>query len=116
MEADGRRRCWIGEDAWILNLEPITIGSDVCVSQGAFLCTGSHDRRSPTFEFDNGPITIESGAWVAAKAVVLRGVTVHSGAVVGAGAVVSADVPAEATVLAGVDTRPARIPTSQRVE
>ena len=59
--------CWIGEDAWLLNLEPITIGSDVCISQGAFLCTGSHNRRSPTFEFDNGPITIESGAWVAAQ-------------------------------------------------
>ena len=25
---------WIGEDTWILNLEPVTIGSDVCVSQG----------------------------------------------------------------------------------
>ncbi len=41
---------WIGERAWILNLEPVTIGDDVCVSQGVFLCTGSHDRRSPTFE------------------------------------------------------------------
>ena len=25
---------WIGVGAWLLNLEPITIGSDVCVSQG----------------------------------------------------------------------------------
>ena len=32
---------WIGEDAWIINLEPVVIGSDVCVSQGAMLCTGS---------------------------------------------------------------------------
>ncbi len=91
---------WIGEDSWLLNLEPITIGSDVCVSQGAFLCTGSHDRRSPTFEFDNGPIIIHDGAWIAAKAIVLRGTTVHSGAVVGAGAVASKDVDAGTARLA----------------
>ena len=37
---------WIGEEAWILNLEPVTIGSDTCISQAVLLCTGSHDRRS----------------------------------------------------------------------
>ena len=91
---------WIGEDVWLLNLEPITIGSDVCLSQGAFLCTGSHDARSPSFEYDNGPITVEDGAWVAAQALVLRGVTVGRAAVVGARAVVTRDVPAEARVKA----------------
>ncbi|WP_066909988.1 DapH/DapD/GlmU-related protein [Millisia brevis] len=91
---------WIGEDTWILNLEPVTIGSDVCISQAVLLCTGSHDRRSPTFEFDNAPIVIEDGAWVAARATVLRGVTVGTDAVVGATALVTADVPAGTTVLA----------------
>jgi putative colanic acid biosynthesis acetyltransferase WcaF len=103
---------WIGEDAWILNLEPVSIGSNVCLSQGAFLCTGSHQRRSPTFEFDNAPITLEDGSWVAARAVVLRGVTVHAGAVVGAGAVAVADVAPDATVLASAETRPGRITTT----
>ena len=50
---------WIGEGAYLLNLEPITIGRNVCISQQVMLCTGSHDRRSPTFEYDNGPITVE---------------------------------------------------------
>lgn len=86
--------CWIGEDVWLLNLEPISIGRDVCLSQGALLCTGGHDRRSPTFEYDNGPIFIGDGAWVAARAMVLRGVTVEAAAVVGAGSVVREDVPA----------------------
>lgn len=53
---------WIGEGAWFLNLEPVTIGSNVCISQEALLCTGSHQRSSPTLEFDNGPIHVEDGA------------------------------------------------------
>ena len=89
---------WIGEGAWLLNLEPITIGHNVCISQEAFLCTGSHDRHSPTFEYDNGPISIEDGVWVGARATVLRGVTVGEGAVVGACALVSRDVPAGSVV------------------
>jgi putative colanic acid biosynthesis acetyltransferase WcaF len=80
--------CWIGEGAWILNLEPVVLGNDVCISQEALLCTGSHDRHSPTFEFDNGPIVIGDGAWVAARATVLRGVTMAQGSVAGANSVV----------------------------
>lgn len=91
---------WIGEGAWLLNLEPITIGRDVCLSQEAFLCTGSHDRRSPTFEFDNAPIVVGDRAWVGARATVLRGVTVGAGATVGAAALVTRDVPLGETVLA----------------
>lgn len=91
---------WIGEGAWILNLEPVSIGSNVCISQDAFLCTGSHDIRSVTFEFDNAPIDIQDGAWIAARATVLRGVAIGEGAVVGATALVTSDVPAGSTVLA----------------
>ena len=89
---------WIGAGAWLLNLEPIRIGSNVCVSQAAFLCTGSHDRRSPTFEFDNGPITVGDGVWLAARSTVLRGVVVGEGATICACAVVDRDVPSGATV------------------
>jgi len=83
---------WIGEGAWLLNLEPIEIGANVCISQDSFLCTGSHDRTSPTFEFDNGPITIRDGAWIAARTIILRGVTVGEGATIGAGVTLSKDV------------------------
>ena len=83
---------WIGEGAWLLNLEPITIGKNVCISQDAFICTGSHDRRSATFEFDNAPILVEDGAWIAARATVLRGTRVGAGVTVGAGQVVSGGV------------------------
>lgn len=91
---------WIGESVWILNLEPVVIGSNTCISQDVFLCTGSHDRRSPTFEFDNGPIVIGDSVWIAARATVLRGVHVADGATVGATALVTSDVPEAATMLA----------------
>ena len=97
---------WIGERVWILNLEPVTVGADVCVSQDVLLCTGSHDHRSPTFEFDNAPIRIEDGAWVAARATVLRGVTVGADSIVGAAALVVSDVGPGTTVLAPVAQQP----------
>jgi len=91
---------WIGEGTHLLNLEPITIGTDVCISQHAFLCTGSHDRSSPSFEYDNAPIVVEDGTWVAARATVLRGVRIGADAVIGATALVTRDVPPGAVVLA----------------
>jgi putative colanic acid biosynthesis acetyltransferase WcaF len=92
---------WIGEGAWLLNLEPIHIGSDVCISQEAFLCTGSHDRDSPSFEYDNGPITIGDESWIGAQALILRGVRVGRGAVVGARSTITRDISEHATVRAG---------------
>lgn len=83
---------WIGVGAWLLNLEPIEIGSNVCISQGVVLCTGSHEADDPAFEFDNAPIQVRDGAWVALRATVLRGVTIGEGAVVGATALVARDV------------------------
>lgn len=91
---------WIGEDAWILNLENVHIGSNTCVSQGVLLCTGSHDRRSRTFEFDNAEIVIGDSVWIAARATVLRGVHIGDGSTVGATAIVTEDVPVGATALA----------------
>ncbi|MDO5684283.1 MAG: DapH/DapD/GlmU-related protein [Propionibacteriaceae bacterium] len=96
--------CWIGVDAWILNLEPVTIGDNVCISQQALLCTGSHQRRSRTFEFDNGPITVGARAWIATRATVLRGVSIGPNALIAAGAVVSEDVSPGAIVRAPEST------------
>lgn len=93
---------WIGEGAWLLNLEPVTIGDNTCLSQDVFICTGSHQFDSPTFEFDNAAIVIGARTWVAARAMVLRGVTIGDDVLVGAGALVAHDVPAATRVLAPV--------------
>jgi putative colanic acid biosynthesis acetyltransferase WcaF len=86
---------WIGEGAWLLNLEEIHIGSNVCISQDALICTGSHDRHSPSFEFDNAPICIEDECWIATRAVVLRGVRIGRGQTVRAGEVLASSIPQE---------------------
>lgn len=85
---------WIGEDVGILSLAQVTIGSNVCISQRAYLCTGSHDHRREDFKLVTKPITISDGCWVAAMAFIGPGVTVGAGAVVAAGAVVMRDVGA----------------------
>jgi putative colanic acid biosynthesis acetyltransferase WcaF len=85
--------CWIGEGVRLLNLEPITLGHQVCLSQEAVLCTGSHRRRDPAFAYDNAPIVVGDGAWVALRALVLRGAVVPADGLVPAGAVVGRPVP-----------------------
>lgn len=89
---------WIGTDVELYNLATITLGSDVCISQYSYVCTGSHDRNSPTFEFDNGPIVIEDGVWLCARSTVLRGVTIGANSVIAATALVTRDVPPDSIV------------------
>jgi putative colanic acid biosynthesis acetyltransferase WcaF len=85
--------CWIGEDVWIDNLAAVRIANDVCLSQAVYLCTGSHDHRNVTFDLIVKPIVIEEQAWIAARSMVLQGVTIGRGAVVAAGSLVTGDVP-----------------------
>lgn len=85
--------CWLGEDAWLDNLAPITLGDRVCLSQGAYLCTGNHDFRSLGFELRIAPITIGDDAWIAARSVLAPGTQIGTGAVVGLAAVVAGLVP-----------------------
>jgi putative colanic acid biosynthesis acetyltransferase WcaF len=84
--------CWIGEDVWIDNLTQVSIGSHVCVSQGAYLCTGNHDWSKPNLKLFTSPIVLERGCWVGAKTVVGPGVTVREGAVLTAGSVATKDL------------------------
>lgn len=91
---------WVGEGSWLYNVADLTIGSDVCVSQEVFLCTGSHDPTTIDFAVRNTPIVVQDGVWIGAQAQVLSGVTVGEGATIGLGATVSKDVPAGTVVVA----------------
>lgn len=74
------------------NVNVIKLESNVTVSQGAYLCTASHNIYSRNHELITAPIVIKSQAWIAADAFVGMGVTIGEGAVVGARAAVFKDV------------------------
>ena len=82
----------LASDVDCYNVAPITIGANSTVSQGAYLCTASHDITDPLNPLVTKPIVIEDQAWVAAGAFVGMGVTIGQGAVVGARAAVFKDV------------------------
>ena len=83
---------WLGEEVFILNLASVAIESNVCVSQRAFLCTGSHDYTSSAFDLITKPIGVERGAWIGANAFVSPDVTVGTHAVLTAGSVATKDL------------------------
>lgn len=74
------------------NVDIIKLGKGVTISQGAYLCTASHDVTNRQHTLITAPIVIEDHAWVAADAFVGMGVTIGEGAVVGARAAVFKDV------------------------
>jgi putative colanic acid biosynthesis acetyltransferase WcaF len=86
--------CWFGVDAWLYNQTSLYIGSNVCISQGAFLTTGSHDV-SDNMDLRVAPIVIEDGVWITSKCVVQMGVTIGRSAVVTPMSVVHRSLEAE---------------------
>jgi len=85
---------WIGENVWLDSLVMITIGSNVCISQGATLLTGSHNYKKSSFDLITGSIVLEDGVWIGAGAIVNQGVTAHSHAVLTSGSVATKNLEA----------------------
>ncbi|MDB5200749.1 MAG: colanic acid biosynthesis acetyltransferase WcaF [Ferruginibacter sp.] len=79
--------CWIGEHVWIDNLGLVTLGNNVCLSQGALLLSGNHDFTKTGFDLRVSKIELEDGVWIGAKAVVCGGVIAGSHAVLSVGSV-----------------------------
>jgi putative colanic acid biosynthesis acetyltransferase WcaF len=85
---------WIGEEVWIDNLSLVTIGSNVTLSQGTLLLTGSHDHTKTTFDFISFPIILEDGVWIGARAVVFGGVTCGTHSILGIASVAEKNMAA----------------------
>lgn len=79
--------CWIGEGVWIDNIDNVSIGNNVCLSQGALLLTGNHDYKKTSMPYKNSPIVIKDGAWIGAKSVVCSGVTIEENAILTVGSI-----------------------------
>jgi putative colanic acid biosynthesis acetyltransferase WcaF len=86
--------CWIGEQVWIDNLTTVRLGSDVCLSQGVYLCTGNHDWSDPAFGLRVSGIEIKDGGWAGAKSILMPGSGLGEAAICAAGSVVSGTISA----------------------
>ena len=83
---------WIGEKVWIDNLGKVTLGNNVCLSQGALLLTGNHNYKKQFFDLIIGTITLEDGVWIGANATVCPGVTCKQCAVLSVASVATTDL------------------------
>jgi putative colanic acid biosynthesis acetyltransferase WcaF len=73
---------WIGEGVWIDNLACVNIGDNVCISQGVFICAGSHDWSRIGFDLITRDIKISDQVWIGAKSSVVLGTEIGEGTVV----------------------------------
>jgi putative colanic acid biosynthesis acetyltransferase WcaF len=84
---------WVGDEVVLYSYGPIEIGHDSVISQRSYLCTGSHDYSTPTFDIWAKRIVVEPEAWIGTDVYVGPGVTIGRGAVVGARSSVHRDLP-----------------------
>jgi acetyltransferase-like isoleucine patch superfamily enzyme len=97
------RNVFVNHGCTAMDFGGIDIGDDVLIGPNVHLISSGHPldpaiRRS---HITTAPVRIGRGAWIAAGAMVLQGVTVGHDAVAAAGAVVTKDVPPR-TLVAGV--------------
>ena len=83
---------WIGQRVWLDNLDQLTIGNNVVISQGAMIIQGSHDYKKIDYPTFSKPVLLEDGSWVGAGAMVMLGVTLRSHSVLSAGSVATKDL------------------------
>ncbi|QNL51718.1 putative colanic acid biosynthesis acetyltransferase [Olivibacter sp. SDN3] len=92
--------CGVANGVELYSQDLITIGYRAIISQGSYLCTGSHDYTKAGHPLFTKPIVVGDRAWVASYCFVHPGVTIGEGSVIGARAVVVKDMP-KWTVCAG---------------
>ncbi len=95
----------LGEDVFVYSLGKVRIGQSVTLSYRAHVCAGTHDLRDPTLPLLKPPVAIEDGVFVGTEAFIGPGVTVERGAIVGARAVVVKHV-GPLSIVAGNPARP----------
>ena len=89
-------RCYFELEDEIRIGNHVSVGHEVMFLTRGF-DTGSSARRAGAPK--PAPITIEDGAWLGARSVIMPGVRIGAGAVVGASVVVTEDVPEHTLVM-----------------
>jgi len=85
---------WIGEGVWIDNLTKVIVGSNVCISQGAFILTGNHNYLLTSFDLIVKEVILEDGVWLGAKSIVCPGTVCETHSVLSVGSVATVNLKA----------------------
>ena len=83
---------WIGEQVWIDNLGLVRIHDNVCISQGAYILTGSHNYSKSSFDLIVKPVELKEGCWIGAKSIVCPGVVCNRLSVLTVGSVATSNL------------------------
>ena len=83
---------WIGEGSWIDNIGKVYIGDNVCISQGVFFETGSHNFKSDKFDLIVGKISIGNNVWIGCKCIILAGAMIKDNSIVYGGRILKGEV------------------------
>jgi maltose O-acetyltransferase len=91
----------LGQDCRVTG--PLIIGNDVMMGPDVMIFTQNHgfDRLDIPMSKQTGEkraVVIKDDVWIAARVIILPGITVNRGAILAAGAVVTKDVPEYAIV------------------
>ena len=105
-------RCVIGRGSHIVAHRSVEIGDDVFTGPYVYITDQNHGYTDPDVPIgrqwpSNETVSIGSGAWLGAGAIVLPGARIGRNVVVAAGSVVRGEVP-DRCVVAGVPARVVR--------
>jgi putative colanic acid biosynthesis acetyltransferase WcaF len=84
----------VADDVTIYSQALISVGRRSTISQGTYVCTGTHDYEKSGYPLITKPILVGDHVWVAAEAFIHPGVVIAEGAIIGARSVVTKDIPA----------------------
>jgi acetyltransferase-like isoleucine patch superfamily enzyme len=105
-------RCVIGRGSHVVAHQSLEIGDDVFTGPYVYITDQNHGYADPETPIGrqfphNSPVSIGSGSWLGAGAIVLPGARIGRNVVVAAGSVVRGEVP-DRCVVAGVPARVVR--------
>lgn len=88
---------------------PLTIGNDVMIGPEVMIFTQNHETSNLDIpmRLQTAPkkaVIIGNDVWIAARVIILPGVTIGNGVIIGAGAVVTKDIP-DFAVVGGVPAK-----------
>ena len=105
--------CSIGRNSFFVSRVGIDVGDDVTMAPNVYVTDHNHRYDDPTLPIKQqwmteAPVTIGSGCWLGAGAVILPGAQLGRNVVVAAGSVVRAGVVPDHSVVAGVPAKVVR--------